>query len=101
VRDCVCVRAWLSAEGTPDVSLFCRIVDLFPRLEHAFSGENMTSTAQRFHDLRRFLPVRAAAEGMGVDSSLARQAVDIMLSGGMAPDVILLLDIVQTITPTA
>jgi hypothetical protein len=88
-------------EGTPDVGLFCRIADLFPRLDHAFNGEGMASTAQRFHQLRRYIPVRTAAEGMGVDPALARQALDIMMDGGMAPDVLLLLDIVHTITPTA
>ncbi len=83
--------------GPPDPSLFCRVAELFPDGDSVFCDETADASLGRFLLMRRFVPVRAAAEGMGVDPGLAQRAVGVMVAGDMPPDVMLLLDIVQSL----
>ncbi len=94
---CVCLRPRRStADATYDLTAFVRIAELFPTTDDAFPGNQ--SWLPRFQTLSPYLHVRTAAEAMGVDVHIARQAMNAMMASGMPADVSLMMDVVGSIT---
>ena len=78
---------------------FLRIAELFPNRDDAFPGN--AEWLPRFQVLGKYISLRNAAEAMGSESHLVRQAIDAMIGSGMPPDMCLLWDVISSLQTNA